>query len=138
MSGNLNIAKLFFDACESGKGWASCSEYCHQDATFTAQAAVLSEVTTLEAYTDWMQGLFTPIPNGSYEVKFFAEDEERGCVAGYAVFSGTHTGEGGPVEPTGKSVEADYVYCMNFQDGRIKHMTKIWNDSHTLKEIGWA
>ena len=49
-----------------------------------------------------------------------------------AVFSGTHTGEGGPVPPTGKSVAADYVYVMQFDGDRIRHMTKIWNDVVTL------
>ena len=67
-----------------------------------------------------------------------AEDEERSCVSAYAVFHGTQTGPGGPVEPTGNSVEADYVYVMKFEDGRIKHMTKIWNDVHTLQQAGWA
>lgn len=138
MSENLKTAKLFFDACETGKGWAGCSEYCHADATFSAQAAALAGVNTIEAYANWMQGLFTPVPNGCYDLKFFAEDEERGSVAGYAVFRGTHTGEGGPVEPTGKSVAADYVYCMELEDGRIRHMTKIWNDGHSLQQLGWA
>jgi ketosteroid isomerase-like protein len=42
------------------------------------------------------------------------------------------------VEPTGKSVAADYVYAMEFEDGRIRHMTKIWNDGYSLKQVGWA
>jgi predicted ester cyclase len=80
----------------------------------------------------------TPVPNGSYEVKFFAEDEERGNVAVYGIFHGTHTGQGGPIEPTGKSVSSDYVYVMEFEDGKIRHMTKIWNDTHALQQLGWA
>jgi len=54
------------------------------------------------------------------------------------VITGTHTGEGGPVPPTGKKTETDYVYVMEFDSGKIKHMTKIWNASWTLKELGWA
>jgi hypothetical protein len=42
------------------------------------------------------------------------------------------------VPPTGKSVTADYVYVMNFDGDKIRHMTKIWNDGHTLKQLGWA
>ena len=48
-----------------------------------------------------MQGLFTPIPDGSYVVKSFATDTSRNNVSAYGVFSGTHTGQGGPVPPTG-------------------------------------
>jgi predicted ester cyclase len=46
-----------------------------------------------------MKGLLTPVPDGHYEVRSFAVDDERQNVAAYAVFRGTHTGEGGPVPP---------------------------------------
>ena len=51
-------------------------------------------------------------------MKSFATDSERNNVALYAVFSGTHTGDGGPMPPTGKSTSSDYVYVMDFEDGR--------------------
>jgi predicted ester cyclase len=136
--GMKEAATLFFDACETGKGWAGCSRYCHPDATFSAQAGALAGVTTLEGYTEWMKGLFTPLPDGRYEVRAFAVDEERNSVVVYGIFRGTHTGQGGPVPPSGKTVEADYVYVMQFEGGRIRHMTKIWNDGVSLKQLGWG
>ena len=39
------------------------------------------------------------MPDGSYDLKAFATDDDRDSVVAYAVFSGTHTGEGGPVRP---------------------------------------
>jgi predicted ester cyclase len=131
-------AQRFFDACETGKGWEGCKPYCKPGATFAAQAGALEGVTTLEAYTEWMKGLLTPVPDGRYEVRSFAVDEERKNVAAYGVFRGTHTGHGGPVPPTGKRVEADYVYVMQFEGDRIGHMTKIWNDGISLKQLGWG
>jgi predicted ester cyclase len=136
--GMREAAELFFDACETGKGWAGCKQYCHPDATFSAQAGALAGVTTLEGYTEWMKGLFTPVPDGRYEIRSFAVDDARNNVIAYGIFRGTHTAEGGPVPPTGKTVEADYVYVMEFDGGRIRHMTKIWNDGISLKQIGWA
>jgi predicted ester cyclase len=138
MSATLDTARKFFDACETGKGWDGCKQFCHADATFTAQADALAGVSTLQAYTDWMKGLFTPVPDGQYEVRSFALDEARGNVSAYGVFRGTHTGPGGPVPPSGKKVEADYVYVMQFDGDRIKHMTKIWNDGFSLRQLGWA
>jgi predicted ester cyclase len=137
MSSMRQTAEQFFDACETGKGWAACQQYCHPGATFAAQADALAGVNTLEAYTEWMKGLFTPAPDGRYEIKSMAVDESRNNVAAYGIFRGTHTGQGGPVPPTGKSVAADYVYVMEFDGGRIRHMTKIWNDGHSLKQLGW-
>lgn len=138
MASMKDTATKFFDACETGKGWAGCREYCQEGATFSAQTGALASIDTLEQYTDWMQGLLRILPDGSYEVRSFAVDEERGNVAAYGVFRGTHTGEGGPVPPTGKSAEADYVYVMQFDGDRISHMTKIWNDTISLRQLGWS
>ena len=138
MSNSLSQAKLFFEACETGKGWDGCKAYCHPEATFSAQTGVLSEIDTVEGYSEWMKSLLTPIPDGHYKLKFFAEDEERNCVAAFAVFHGTQTGPGGPGEPTGKPIAADYVYAMEFEGDQIRHMTKIWNDTISLQQLGWA
>jgi predicted ester cyclase len=137
MSEIRSTAEKFFDACETGKGWTASSQYCHDDATFSAQAAALDGITTIQGYADWMKGMFTPLPDGRYELRAFAVDPDRRSVLAYAVFRGTNTGPG-PVPPTGKSGEADYVYVMQFDGDRIRHLTKIWNDVHTLKQIGWA
>lgn len=130
-------AWAFFDACETGKGWDGCKAHCHQDATFSAQADALADVTTVEGYAEWMKGLLTPIPDGHYELKSFSVDEARSIVTAFAVFHGTHTVDG-PVPATGRTVAADYVYAMEFDGDKIRHMTKIWNDVHSLKQLGWA
>lgn len=135
---NYDTAMSFFDACETGKGWDACKEYCSEGATFSAQADALGDVTTVEGYTEWMKGLLVPLPNGKYEIKSFAEDSARGNVTAAAVFHGTHTVDAGSGAPTGKTVAADYVYVMDFTDGKVSHMTKIWNDTHSLKQLGWA
>ena len=138
MSNMLEQARAFFDACETGQGWDVCRAYCHPDATFSAQADALADVSTVEGYCEWMKGLLTPIPDGRYELKCFAADEENNCVAAVAVFHGTQTGPGGPGEPTGNRVAADYVYAMQFDGDRIRHMTKIWNDVVSLRQLGWS
>ena len=132
------IALGFFEACERGRGWAVCRQWCTPDATFAAQAEPLADVRTLEQYTDWMKGLLTFIPDGRYEIKTFATDEERNGVAAHAVFRGTHTGPGGPCPPTGKAVESDYVYVMFFAGDKIKHMQKIWHAGLAMQQLGWV
>ena len=96
-------------------------------------------IETLEQYTDWMKGMLTILPDGTYEVRSFAVDGERKNVCAYGVFTGTHTGAGGPSPPTGRRLKgSDYVYVMEFDGDKIKHMTKIWNAGWAMKELGWA
>ena len=132
------VAKQFFEACEAGKGWEGCKAFCKRDATFSAQAEPLADVKSLEKYADWMKGLMQILPDGRYELKSFATDEGRKNVSAYGVFLGTHTGQGGPCPPTGKKVRTDYVYVMDFDGEKIRHMTKIWHSGLAMKELGWA
>ena len=127
MSGMNEIARQFFEACETGKGWAGCSAFCHADATFDSQTGALAGIDTLDGYCEWMKNLFTPIPDGASKT-----------VLAFAVFHGTQTGPGGPVPPTGMTIAADYVYQMVFDGDRIRHVTKIWNDTISMQQLGWA
>ena len=144
VEGNVTIdlqenAIAFFEACEAGKGWDGCKAYCTPDASFDAQSGALVEVKTLEAYCDWIVGLMEMIPDKSYELKGFAVDQKRKCALGYAVFRGTHTGTGGPMPPTAKSAQSDYVYHIKFNDaGKVIHMDKIWNDGLAFAQLGWT
>lgn len=137
MTSVTEIARQFFDACETGRGWPGCQQYCTPAATFRSEAAPLAAMTTLAEYTNWMQGLFALMPDAGYQIRSFAADTARNNVTAYAVFSGTHTGEGGPVPPTGRHVDSDYVYVMEFDGARIRHVTKIWNDAVAMKALGW-
>ena len=78
-----------------------------------------------------------PVADSRYEGRAFGVDEDRNNVTAYAIFRGTHTNDGGPVPPTGKEVEADYVYIMEFEGEQIRHMTKVWNNVVSLKQLGW-
>ncbi len=138
MANITSVAKEFFEACEAGKGWQTCRAHCTANASFASQAEPLADIRTLEGYTEWMKGLLTFMPNGRYAVKSFATDPERNSVCAYGVFSATHSGEGGPCPPTGKSTNTDYVYVMDFDGDKIRHMTKIWNAGRAMRDLGWA
>jgi hypothetical protein len=47
MSAMRETAERFFDACETGKGWEVCGQYCHSGATFSAQGEALAGIDTL-------------------------------------------------------------------------------------------
>jgi hypothetical protein len=52
MSTMTEAARKFFELCEAGKGWEACQAYCAPDASFSAQAEPLAEITTLQGYAD--------------------------------------------------------------------------------------
>jgi len=131
-------AFAFFDACETGKGWEVCKQWCTPNASFRAQCDALAEVSTLEDYSNWMSGICQTMPDANYELLSFGVDEERGSICAAAIFRGTHTGDGGPVAPTGKSAASDYCYVIEFEGSKISNMVKIWNDGFALRELGWA
>jgi predicted ester cyclase len=133
-----SVAKEFFAACETGKGWEGCKAYCKPEATFSAQAEPLADLRSLQQYTEWMKAILGVLPDGRYQVKSFATDNERNSVCAYGIFTGTHTGQGGPVPPTGKTTNTDYVYVMEFEGDKIRHMTKIWHSGWAVRELGWA
>jgi predicted ester cyclase len=138
MTSITEIAEKFFVACEAGEGWEGCKGYCTSNATFSAQAEPLMDVRTLHQYCDWMKGLLRFLPDGRYQLHSFATDEKRRNVSAYAVFRGTHTGQGGPCQPTGRSIETDYVYVMQFEGDKIGHMAKIWHSGLALRQLGWV
>lgn len=138
MSSITEVASKFFEACETGKGWAGCREFCTPNATFSAQAEPLANVKSLDEYTEWMKGMTVVLPDAGYELKSMAADERRHNVCAYGVFSGTHTGQGGPCPPTGKSTKTDYVYVMEFDGDKIRHVTKIWHAGLAMKDLGWV
>jgi steroid delta-isomerase-like uncharacterized protein len=135
---NIAVAQAFFEACETGQGAAGVAPFIHADATFSAQAGAIAEIATLADYADWMKGLLGILPDGAYELTAFAEDAARETVVASAVFTGTHTAEGGPVPATGQTTRSDYVYVIKFTGGKVSHMTKVWNDMWALKQLGWA
>jgi predicted ester cyclase len=137
MASMATVARDFFVACETGKGWEVCRQFCKPNATFSAQAEPLADTRTLQQYTDWAKGILTTIPDGHYDLRFFGVDDERKSVCAYAIFKGTHTGPGGPCPPTGKSFATDYVYVMEFEGDKIRRMTKIWHSGLALKQLGW-
>lgn len=132
-------ASKFFHNCESAKGWDACKEYVAENAKFKAQSEPLVEVTAVKDYVDWMAGLGTvTMPGCSYVIHSSAYDDANNTAIFYATFTGTHSGEGGPVPPTNKTTNSDYVYALKMNDeGKVESMTKIWNASWALREVGW-
>lgn len=132
-------AKKFFHTCESLKGWEACKELVTENAVFDAQCEPLTEVKTVKGYVDWLTGFGTvTAPGCSYELHAAGFDEIKRTAIFFATFTGSHSGEGGPIPPTNKITCTHYVYAIKMNnDEKVESMTKIWNASWALRELGW-
>lgn len=135
-----NNALAFFKACESLQGHEGCKAYMAENSTFEAQAEPIADIKSLAEYCDWMRDLGEgPLKGCSYEIKASALDAENNKVLIFGTFNGSHNGAGGPVEPTGKSTSADYVYVLTMNNNaKVVHLVKVWNAGWTMKDLGWA
>jgi hypothetical protein len=132
-------AKKFFAACEAPEGWAGCKPYVADKAPFVAQSEPLAEVSTVEAYCEWMAALGTvTAPGATYDLHASCYDETTRTAVFFATYHATHTGDGGPVPPTHKTTHSHYVYVLTMNaDNKVARMVKIWNASWALRELGW-
>ncbi len=133
-------ARKFFDACEAPLGWQGCQEYVADGAAFSAQSEPLADVTTVKAYCEWMKAFGTvTAPGASYELHSASYDDENRTAMFFATYHATHSGDGGPVPPTGKSTDSHYVYVLRMDgDDKVAAMTKIWNAPWAMRELGWV
>ena len=134
---NTNTALAFLQTCDGGKGWDACLEFCRDGAGFTSQAEPLTECTDLKSYAEWMRGVAAALPDARVTLGAVTSNNTADTVMICATYAGTHTGELGPLPPTGKATITDFVYVLRFSDRKIVHVTKVGNANWTMRELGW-
>ena len=135
----FDTATKFFHACEASQGWEGCREFVAPGATFYAQSEPLTDIKSVEGYCEWMAGLGKgPLKGCSYTLHSASYDEANKTATFVATFTASHVGEGGPVPPTHKETNTDYVYALTMNDqGKVAKMRKVWNAGWALRELGW-
>ena len=137
---DFEVARKFLEACDGGKGWGECKQYVADNASFVAQSEPLVDIATVEAYCGWADNFGNVIaPGASFDLHASSYDEATRTALFFATFNAKHTGEGGPVPPTGQETHTHYVYCITMDSsGKVEKMVKIWNAPWAMKELGWA
>jgi len=136
---SFEIAKKFFEACETPLGWDGCKQYVEEGATFSAQSEPLVEINSVQDYCDWMAAFGTVTsPEGSYELHASSYDESTDTAMFFATYHAKHTGEGGPVPPTNKAADSHYVYIVKMNsNSKVSNMVKVWNAPWAMRALGW-
>ena len=132
-------ARKFFVACDTPAGWEGCKEYVAEGAELSAKSEPIADIKTVQAYCDWMHGFGTvTAPGATYDLHTSAYDEDKRTATYIATFHATHSGEGGPVPPTGKETHTHYVYFLTMNDDdKVEKMVKVWNAPWAMTELGW-
>ena len=128
----MRAATALFDACEAGKGWDGCAQYCPPDAAFSCQAVdkmpgqpPITQCKTLEAYIQWMRGVVEVLEEdkATVEVNAAAFDEGRSVAIFVATFGGF----------------SHYVYKIHInEEGKCDDMVKVWNDAFAANVVSGA
>lgn len=133
-------AKKVITVCDNGEPFDEIQDLVVEDAPFECQAEAMKDVATVKAYDEWMVAFGgTTVPGFKIDQHSLGWDPERKIASHFATFIATHTGPGGPVEPTNKTLHTEYAYFVYMNDeGKCTKMRKVWNDGHAFKEVGWA
>ena len=83
----------------------------------------MQEIDSLDNYTEWMAEVHKHITDISFDVEGFAHDESRNVVLICGIYRGVIT-----MSETPHPFETDYVYALKFNEGKIIHVTKVWQD----------
>jgi hypothetical protein len=136
----MDVATQFFHACEQLEGSEGCAQFVADGASFEAQSEPLAEISTVLDYCDWMKTVGEgPLAGCNYDIVASCFDADSSTALFFAIFRATHSGSGGPVEPTGKSTVSHYVYAITVNDdNKVSRMVKVWNAPWALRELGWS
>jgi hypothetical protein len=136
----FDTAKRFLEACDKPAGWAGCQAFVEPGATFVSKSEPLADITTVEAYCEWMMAFGTiTAPGSTFDMHAASYDESTRTATFFATYHATHSGEGGPVPPTHQQTHSHYVYALTMSaSGKVERMVKIWNAGWAMRELGWA
>ena len=131
-------------ACDSGKGWEACQDQCVPEATFCCQNETLGGMTTVQEYADFIALFGKACPNATWTTHTVLWDGVNHTATFVCTYHCQHTESVaglGPLVPTQKTAHSQYCYSIQTDPSRqnkIVHITKIWNDTWMLRDLGWT
>lgn len=131
-------------ACDSGKGCEACQEQCVPKATVCCQNETLGGMATVQEYADFIAMFGKACPNATQTTHSVLWDGVNHMATFVCTYHCQHTESVagvGPLVPTQKSAHSQYCYSIQTDPSRqnkIVHITKIWNDTWMLRDLGWT
>lgn len=130
---NKEIVRKTFEIVGNGD-YEAMDIYIAQDYKRHCQATPNLVVESLDDFKGFIREDRKAIPDQQLILKhLIAEDD---LVAFWATYTGTQTGQMGPVPPTGKSVELDFSGVHRLVDGKVVETWVTWDNVTILGQLG--
>ena len=98
------------------------------------QATPWTEIRSLDDFKRFLENDWTGVPDAGYTVRFLVSEGD--LVAFYCAYSGTQTGQWGPLPPSGKRVQFDYSGVFRLATGKIAELWITWDNLAILTQVG--
>lgn len=98
------------------------------------QATPSIDVRNLNEFKRFLQDDWRGVPDGQTSVQFLIAEGE--FVAFYCTYSGTQTGQWGPIPPSGKRFELEYSGVFRVAEGKIAELWVTWDNLAVLAQLG--
>lgn len=108
------------------------SDYFAED--FVADRAPYGVLYGLEELRAGVERSHAAFSQFSEEVKAVIADEERVVV--HFTIRGFHTGQWGPLKPTGREVAFDEIVIMEIREGKVVRLTGVIDNLTGLRQVG--
>jgi len=99
-----------------------------------SQATPWIQIRSLNEFKRFVRDDWSGVPDGQTTVRFLVA--EGGFVALYCTYTGTQTGQWGPLSPSGKRFELDFSGVFRITGGKIAELWITWDNLCLLTQLG--
>jgi predicted ester cyclase len=130
---NKSVVRRFAEAL-SRHDVSLLDELVAPDFVRHCQASPWVNVRSLEEFKQFLEEDWKGVPDAIATGRLLVAEGD--LVAVFSTYSGTQTGQWGPIPPTGKRVEFDYAAVLRVAGGKIAEMWITWDNLAILTQLG--
>jgi steroid delta-isomerase-like uncharacterized protein len=131
---NKSIVRQFVEALNN-RDLDSLDNLLAPDFVRYCQATPWVEIRSLDDFKRFLEDDWTGVPDAQYTVRFLVSEGD--LVAFYCAYSGTQTGQWGPLPPSGRRIQFDYSGVFRFATGKIAELWLTWDNLAILTQVGY-
>ena len=133
LEANKEVVRQFTDIVNAAD-WDALDDVVAEDFRRHSQATAGPPVTSREEFKQLQQMFLVSMPDQRVDIDMLVAEDDM--VAGYATYSGTHTGPMGDFPITGERAEVKFLAIFRFEAGKIAELWVEWDNLAMLSQLG--